>query len=74
MQRQSSNEQDGQQQHACRACSLYVPVQLGMQRSPVSELPSCLLPLQGEGGDHLQLRQRVMGYVEEREEEYKFFM
>lgn len=35
---------------------------------------ACLPPLQGEGGDHLQLRQRVMGYVEEREEEYKFFM
>lgn len=29
---------------------------------------------QGDSGDHLQLRQRVMEYVEEREEEYKFFM
>ncbi|PRW44889.1 OTU domain-containing 3 isoform X1 [Chlorella sorokiniana] len=35
---------------------------------------SVLDQLEGEGGDHLRLRQRVMEYVEEQEEDYKFFM
>ena len=30
--------------------------------------------LQGEGGDHLGLRCRVMDYIQERQEEYQFFM
>lgn len=30
--------------------------------------------LEGEGGDHFALRQRVMTYIEEREEEYRFFI
>lgn len=30
--------------------------------------------MQGDGGDHLQLRQQVMDFIEEREEEYRFFM
>lgn len=54
-------------------------VQLASARVRFGALgPTPLLPMpgppQGNGGDHLQLRQRVMDYVEEREEEYKFFM
>lgn len=34
-----------------------------------------LLPTwQGEGGDHLALRGRVMDHIAEREEQYRFFM
>lgn len=30
--------------------------------------------LQGEGGDHMALRCRIMDFIRDREEEYRFFM
>lgn len=35
--------------------------------------PSACCP-QGKGGDHLALRCRIMDFIRDREEEYRFFM
>ena len=66
------------QQCSCRCCSsaasrlpvthdMLAPSRRGGAR-PLHPFP------QGDSGDHLSLRCRVMGFIQEREEEYKFFM